>query len=158
MVVKTKYFGEIDLDEEKIITFPSGIMGFENYKKYTLLYDIADDKEIFSVSWLQSLEEPEFALPVVNPHLLRSDYNPIIEDEILNNIGEAKEEDLVILISLTIPSDPTKMTANLKAPFIINSDSRKGIQVIVENQEYEIKHNIFEELQLLKKAKGGTLC
>ncbi len=158
MLVKTKLFGEIELNEEKIITFPGGIMGFEGYKKYTLLYDITDDKEKFNVSWLQSLDEPEFALPVVNPYHVKPDYNPVVEDEIIKSLGEINEENLVILLSLTVPADITKMSANLKAPFIINSDTRKGIQIIVENQDYEIKYNIYEYIQLLKKEKGDTVC
>lgn len=158
MLVKTKFFGEIELNEEKIITFPGGIMGFEGYKKYTLLYDITDDKEKFNVSWLQSLDEPEFALPVVNPYHVKPDYNPVVEDEIIKSLGEINEENLVILLSLTVPADITKMSANLKAPFIINSDTRKGIQIIVENQDYEIKYNIYEYIQLLKKEKGDTVC
>lgn len=158
MLVKTKYFGEIDLDEEKIITFPGGIMGFENHKKYTLLYDITDEKEKFSVSWLQSLDESDFALPVINPYHVKADYNPIVEDEIIKTLGEINEENLVMLLSLTVPSDITKMSANLKAPFIINSDTRKGIQIIVENQDYEIKYNIYDYIQLLKKEKGESVC
>lgn len=158
MLVETKYFGQIDLNEEKIITFSNGIMGFENYKRYTLLYDMDDDKDKFTVSWLQSLDEPEFALPVVNPYHIKPDYNPTVEDEILKTLGEFNEENLVLLLSLTVPSDVTKMTANLKAPFIINSDTRKGIQLIVENQDYEIKYNIYDYVQQLKKEKGESLC
>ncbi len=158
MLVKTKHFGEIVLDDNKIINFPNGIMGFEDYKRYTLLYDIADDKDKFSISWLQSLDEPNFALPVVNPYHIKPDYNPIVEDEMLKLIGDTNEENLVILLSLTVPADITKMSANLKAPFIINSDSQKGIQLIVENQDYEIKYNIYEYTQMLKNEKGDTLC
>lgn len=158
MLVETKYFGKIDLNEEKIITFSNGILGFENYKKYTLLYDVEDDKDKFSVSWLQSLDEPGFALPVVNPYHIKPDYNPVVEDEILKTLGELNEENLVLLLSLTVPADVTKMSANLKAPFIINSDTRKGIQLIVENQDYEIKYKVYDYLQLLKKEKGESSC
>ncbi|BCJ92936.1 flagellar assembly factor FliW [Anaerocolumna cellulosilytica] len=153
MLVKTKYFGEIDLEEAKIITFERGIMGFEQYKQFTILYDI-DSEDKVGISWLQSLEEPSLALPVINPFHIRADYNPIVEDEVLKPLGNIKEDNLVILLSLTVPSDLTKMTANLKAPFIINSDSRKGSQIIVENADYEIKYNIYDVVQALKKEKG----
>ena len=83
-----------------------------------------------------------------------ADYNPIVEDEVLKPLGNIKEDNLVILLSLTVPSDITKMSANLKAPFIINSDSRKGSQIIVENADYEIKYNIYDVVQALKKEKG----
>lgn len=153
MLVKTKYFGEIDLAEDKIIQFEKGIMGFEEYKNYTLLFDI-EEGDNASISWLQSLDEPTLALPVINPFLVKEDYNPTVEDELLKPLGEIKEESLVILLSLTVPSDITKMTANLKAPFIINSDTKRGSQVIVENNDYEVKYNIYEAVQNLKKQKG----
>jgi flagellar assembly factor FliW len=153
MVVKTKYFGEIDLEEAKIINFERGIMGFEQYKEFTILYDIESEDKV-GISWLQSLEEPGLALPVINPFHIMADYNPIVEDEVLKPLGNIKEDNLVILLSLTVPSDITKMSANLKAPFIINSDSRKGSQIIVENADYEIKYNIYDVVQALKKEKG----
>ncbi|MGB8454216.1 MAG: flagellar assembly protein FliW [Anaerocolumna sp.] len=153
MLVKTKYFGDIDLDEDKIITFDQGIMGFEDYKKYTILFDVEEgDKS--SISWLQSLDEQGLALPVINPFHVKHDYNPIVEDEILKPIGEINEQNLVILLSLTVPTDLTKMSANLKAPFIINSDTRKGCQIIVENQDYEVKYNVYDALKQLKEEKG----
>ena len=157
MLVKTRYFGEIDLEEEKVITFSHGIMGFENYTKYTILYDIEGDSQ-FNISWLQSLENPELALPVINPFYVKDDYNPIVEDEVLKTLGEINEQNLVILLSLTVPSDVEKMSTNLKAPFIINTDTRKGCQIIVENQDYEIKYFIYEALQQYKKEKGEIKC
>jgi flagellar assembly factor FliW len=153
MLIKTKYFGEIDLDENKVITFNHGIMGFEEYKKYTILYDIEEGKNA-SISWLQSLEEPGLALPVINPLIIKSDYNPIVEDEVLSPLGNITDENLVILLSLTVPADLTKMSVNLKAPFVINSDTRRGCQIIVENQDYEVKYNVYKKIQKLKEEKG----
>ena len=150
MLVKTRYFGEIDLTEDKILTFDNGILGFEDYKKYTLLFNNEDGKGT-TISWLQSLDEEGLAIPVINPLLVKEDYDPIVEDEWLVALGELNDDNILVLLSMTIPSDLTKMTANLKAPFIINSDTRKGCQIIVENKDYEIKYNVYEAL---KKKKG----
>lgn len=153
MLIKTKYFGDISLEEDKIITFSQGIMGFEDFKRYTILFDVEEgDKS--SISWLQSLDEQGLALPVINPFHVKPDYNPIVEDEILKPIGEINEQNLVILLSLTVPTDLEKMSVNLKAPFIINSDTRKGCQIIVENQDYEVKYNVYDALKQLKEEKG----
>lgn len=153
MLVKTKYFGDIDLEEDKIITFEQGIMGFEGYKRYTILFDIEGENKP-SISWLQCLDEQSLALPVINPFLIKNDYNPVVEDELLKPIGEINEQNLIILLSLTAPSDMTELSVNLKAPFIINSDTRKGCQIIVENQDYEIKYNVYNILKKLKDEKG----
>ncbi len=150
MLVKTRYFGEIDLAEDKILTFDNGILGFEDYKKYTILFNNEDGKGA-TISWLQSLDEETLAIPVINPLLVKEDYNPIVDDELLKSLGKLNDENILVLLTMTIPSNLEKMTANLKAPFIINSDTRKGCQIIVENRDYEIKYNVYN---VLKKKKG----
>jgi flagellar assembly factor FliW len=154
MLVKTKHFGEIDLSEDKILTFDNGIMGFEEYKQYTILYD-SDAEERPAVSWLQCCGLPELALPVVSPLTVKPDYNPIVEDELLKSLGDLNDENLVILLTLTVPADVKMMSVNLKAPVVINADTRKGSQVIAENPDYEIKHLVYEYLKAAKEGSGS---
>lgn len=154
MLVKTKHFGDINLDESKIIRLEQGMLGFQDCKNYTLLYD-DEDGERPDISWLQSLEEPALAIPVVSPFLLFPAYNPEIEDELLKPLGKLTDDNMVVLVTITIPSDIENITANLKAPFIINSDTRKGVQLIVENSDYEIKFHFYDRLEALKAAKEG---
>lgn len=144
MLVKTKFSGDVDLPEEKILTFDRGLIGLGDYKKYTILYDC--EKEDTNISWLQSVDEPALALPVIRPWLVKEDYNPTVEDELLTSLGELTEENLVILLTMTVPSDIKEMTVNLKAPIVINADTRKGVQIIVENQDYEVKYKVYEIL------------
>ena len=153
MLVKTKHFGEVDLDESKIIHFPEGILGFENLKDYTLLYDNEDGDAPF-ITWLQSVDEGGFAIPVLSPFLVKEGYNPEIEDELLKEIGTLTEENIVVLVSLTVPEDVKDMSVNLKAPFIINADTKKAVQVIVEGDDFEIKYPIYEKIKKVKSAKG----
>ena len=157
MLVKTKYFGEIDLTEDKIITLDNGLMGVENYKKYTILYDSEADGQP-NISWLQSVEEPGLALPVISPFLVKPDYNPVVEDEVLKPLGELNEENLAIFLVLTVPSRPEEVTANLKAPVIINADTRQGCQIIVENKDYVIKYKVYDAIQKMKEEKGEMSC
>lgn len=151
MLIQTKYFGEIDLTEEKIITLERGLFGFEEFKKYTILYDY-EKKDGANISWFQSVDEPTLALPVINPLLVKEDYNPVVEDELLSGIGEISEENLVILLTMTVPADIKEMSVNLKAPIIINADTKKGVQLIVENQDYEVKYKIYDLLKEKKEA------
>lgn len=153
MLVKTRYFGEIELSDEKIITFEQGIMGFEDYKKYTLLYDNDENKK-GDIMWFQSVEEPGLALPVINPLCVIKDYDPEVNDEILQPLGTLTDENLCVLLILTVPQDIKRTTANLKAPLVINADTRKGCQIIVENKEYSLKYNIYEAVEKMKKEKG----
>lgn len=151
MLIQTKYFGEIDLTEDKIITLERGLFGFEEFKKYTILYDCEKEGGA-NVSWFQSVDEPTLALPVMNPLLVKEDYNPVVEDELLSGIGEISEENLVILLTMTVPANIKEMSVNLKAPIIINADTRKGAQLIVENQDYEVKYKIYDLLKEKKEA------
>ena len=150
MLIKTRYFGEIDVDEAKILTFDDGLIGFENLKKFTLIYN-NETEASSNVTWLQSLDEPLVAFPVINPFYVMKEYNPVVEDEVLIPLGELKEDSTAIFLTLTVPSDITKMTTNLKAPIIINADTKKGCQVIAENPEYVVKYNIYDVIQIMKK-------
>lgn len=151
MKIQTKYFGEIDLTEEKIITLDKGLMGFDEFKQYTILYDCEKEGGT-NISWFQSVDEPSLALPVINPLIVKDDYNPVVEDELLEALGDINEENLVILITMTVPENIKEMSVNLKAPIIINADTRKGAQIVVENQDYEVKYKIYDVLKKKKEA------
>ncbi len=147
--VITKLFGEIGIDEQKVITFPEGIIGFGQLKRFLLIHD--SEMENRKIAWLQSIDEPAFALPVMDPLVIKPDYNPVIEDELLNNIGEKTENELFVVVILKVPSDITNMTVNLKAPVIINPDTRLGCQILADNEDYQIKYPIYDILKGMKK-------
>lgn len=152
MKAETKYFGTIDIDDDKIIHFPMGIIGLEEFKDFALIYD-SEQEERSKISWLQSMEEPLMVFPVINPDEITDDgYHPIIEDELMKQIGDPADADLLLLVTMSIPSDLTKMTANIKAPFIINTTNGKAMQVIVENEDYMVKYNVYDAIERLKKA------
>ncbi len=155
--VRTKHFGEIDLDEGKVLIFENGIMGYENYKKFTILFNNESGTRPV-ISWLQSLNEPGLALPVINPVLVMEDYNPVVEEELLSGLGELNPDNQIVFVTLTVPKDLTRMTANLKAPIVINADTRKGCQVIVENHDYKVKYPVYERFAKAKQEKEGKTC
>ena len=154
MLIQTRFFGEVDIEDEKILTFDNGIMGFEDMKRWTLIYDIEKGSE-GPISWFQSLDMAELALPVINPYTVTAVYEPVVEDELLKPLGEFKDEELVTFLTITIPAeDPSKTTANFRAPILINPVNRKGIQVIVNNEDYPIKFSIYESVQKMKAEKN----
>jgi len=151
MIVKTKLFGEIDLADDKILTFEQGLIGFESLKKFAILYDVESNSK--KVSWLQSLEEPMLAFPIIDPYLVREDYNPMINDESLALLGEVIEENLSVLVTLAVPKEVKNMSCNLRAPLIINTETRKGAQLITDNTEYPVKYYIYDIMKAKKEAK-----
>ena len=151
MQIKTKVFGEITIDDDKIIDFPNGIVGFPDLIQFTLIHDEEKGKD--SIHWLQSLQEPAFAMPVMDPLLVCPEYNPEVDDDILKNIGELIPDETLILVTVTVPKELQAMSVNLRAPIVINAAEKKATQVIVEGDEYPIKYPIYEILN--KKKKEG---
>lgn len=150
MKVTTKVFGEITIDDDKIITFPQGIVGFPELTQFALIHDSEKGNE--TIHWLQSLQETAFAMPVMDPLLVCPDYNPEVDDELLKQLGNLMPEDMLVLVTVTVPKDLTKMSVNLKGPIVINSTERKAIQVIVDGDGYQVKFPIYDILNANKKA------
>lgn len=151
MVVETRVFGTVEINDEKIITFPGGIIGFPDLKQFTLLYD--ETKPQAAIKWLQSLDEPVFAMPVMDPLVVKADYDPMVEDELLKPLGELNPEEILVLVTVSVPSDLTQMTVNLQAPIIVNAENRKAGQLIVDNNggEYPVKFPIYDIIQKSKE-------
>lgn len=152
MDITSKHFGIVEIDEDKILTFEHGIMGFEELRKFAIVYDSEEDKG--TISWLQSLEEEQVAIPVIDPYSIKQDYNPIIEDHLLEQLGTTQDQDLFLLLILNVPKDIKNITANLVAPIIVNSITKKGCQLIVENKDYEVRYNIYEAVKQIKEQAG----
>lgn len=152
MKINTKAFGEIEIEEDKIIVFPGGIIGFPDLTQFTLLYD--EEKGVGSgIRWLQSIQDAAFAMPVMDPLLVKEDYNPEVNDELLKPAGKLNAENLLVLVTVSIPSDLTKLTVNLKGPIIINAEEKKACQVIVEGEDYKIKFPIYDIIQARKAGE-----
>lgn len=152
MKAATRLFGEIEINESKIITFEDGIIGFPDMKKFTLIFD--EEKEGRpSISWLQSMDEPEIAFPVMDPLFVCETYNPSVEEELLKNLGTIKEDNLYVLVTVTVPQNIKELAVNLKAPIVINTDTRKASQIIVED-DLPVRYRIYEILEEAKKKAG----
>ena len=106
------------------------------------------------MSWFQSADEQSLAMPVVNPLHVKADYNPLVNDELLAPRGEVGEEGYFVLVTMRVPKDPKEISCNLKAPIIINPKTMLGCQIIVENEDYPIRYNVYDVVQELK-AKAG---
>ena len=150
MKVNTRVFGEVDIEESKIIQFPGGIIGFPELTEFALIHD-SEKQSVCAVRWLQSLQEPAFAMPVVDPLAIKPDYNPVVEDELLKPIGELNPDSVLVLVTMTVPKDLTKMTVNLQAPIVVNADEKKACQIIVDTDKYPVRFPIYDIIEKMKK-------
>lgn len=149
MIIQTKAFGQVEITDDKIITFPGGIIGFPDMKRFTLLHD--EERGVSAgIRWLQSLDEPGFAMTVLDPLIVKEDYNPEIDDELLAGIGEVTLDNLLVLVTVRVPSDLKQMSVNLQGPIIINVEERRACQIIVDADTYPVRFPIYEILQSRK--------
>lgn len=151
MKITTRIFGEIEIADDKVIVFENGIIGFPDLKNFALIHDEEKGTNT-GIRFMQSLDEPNFAMPVMDPLVVKPDYDPQVNDELLAAAGNVSADNLLVLVTATIPGDLTKMSVNLQGPFIINVEEHKACQIIVENGDYPVKFPIYE---ILKSRKAG---
>ncbi|MGN0141574.1 MAG: flagellar assembly protein FliW [Roseburia sp.] len=151
MKADTRLFGSIDIDDDKIILLENGMIGLPEMRQFALIFDKEKKKEKQKqIMWLQSMDDPETAFPVMQPELVKPDYAPSVSEELLRPLGEMADEDVFVLVTVTAAPKKEDTSVNLKAPVIINTRNNKGMQVIVED-DYPIKFRICEAL----KEKAG---
>ena len=154
MQINTKWFGTVEIDAAKVITFEKGLIGFEDCSRFAIVYETEDKKEK-TIMWLQSLDEQALALPIIKPEYIVDEYAPDVEDELVYKLGEnVKSDDLMIFVTMTVPSDLTKMTCNLKAPIIINTATMKAVQAVAVNEDYVVRFPVYNLLKERKEKAG----
>lgn len=154
MIIETKAFGEVDIDPSKIIHFENGIVGFPELQDFALVYDI-ERGDNAGIRWMQSLQEPAFAMPVMDPLIVSPKYNPKVDDDILKPIGKLNPNEMLVLVTVTVPKDLTKMSVNLRAPMVINVEERKAVQLILDSDEFLVKFPVYD---IIKGANKEGTC
>jgi len=148
MKIYTTHFGEIEINDETVITFPTGILGFPQYTKYCLI-DVDANSPL---KWLLSIEEPSLAFVVTDPNVFRPDYSIDAWRKDLVDIKVEKAEDVLVLVIVTVPTDPQRMTANLKGPLLINTNNNMAKQIIVDNMDYDIKYRLLPDEWMIENV------
>lgn len=153
MKADTRIFGKIEIADDKIITLEMGMIGFPKLTHFALIYDEEKEEKYNSIMWLQSMDDPDIAFPVMMPNVVKEDYQPNVSEEMIAPLGELNEENTYMLVTVTVPKQVEEFSVNLKAPIVVNMDNRKGVQLIVED-DYPVKYKVYEILKA-KKEKAG---
>ena len=122
------------------VTFKKGLPGLEAYKDYEIK-EIEGGEEF---KLLQCNEKEELGLVIISPFQIEKEYEIKITDEIIKNLSITSPEDVLVYSTVTLNSDPKKITVNLRAPILINVHTGLAEQLITENEKYKIKHTIFK--------------
>jgi flagellar assembly factor FliW len=143
VVIQTSRFGSVNLKPEDILTFAEGLLGFTDLREFVLLDDPND--EIFA--WLQSCESPAIAFPVLEPELFTENFKINLTKTDLASLKLQSQEKARFFSIVTIPDDPTLMTANMKAPVVVNVETRIARQCVLQDNGLAIREPIFAKLQ-----------
>lgn len=133
-------FGEIDFDDEKVISMPQGLIGFSEHKTFILVQPEGD--AVFL--WLHSVDDPELAFVVTDPRHFISNYDVPLTDAEREFLKLKDESEMGLLVLVTIPEgDPHGITANMLAPVIYHLPSSRAWQVVLEDEDYGIRHPLY---------------
>jgi|SRR5690554_420088 len=141
--VKTTRFGELEVNPNDILTFSEGLLGFENLKKYF----VVDPGDSTLILWLQSTEDEKVAFPIIEPKIFKPDYIAKLLPADLNGLELESLSNAKLYAILTIPSNVVEMSANLKAPIVINSQKKVGKQIVLQDSKLSVKHEMYKELK-----------
>ena len=143
VIMQTSRFGQVQFQEEDVLSFPEGILGFNELKRFILVDDPTD--EIFA--WLQACDESAIAFPVLEPELFTESYKVTLSRTDMESLKIQNGAKYRLFSIVTIPDDPTKMTANLKAPVVVNVEARMARQCVLQDNNLAIREPIFHKLQ-----------
>lgn len=140
MNIETKYHGTLAIAAADLLTFDSGLPGFEDEKQFVLL-DFPDN-HVFHA--LQSTRTPDIAFVVTDPFSFFPDYEIKIDDSTVDALGIENEADVTLLSILTVRDPFEDTTVNLQAPVVINRSTKRGRQLILTGTSFETRHHLFQ--------------
>ena len=142
MKLNTARFGEIEIEENRIFNFVMPIIGFDMLHKFIIL----DPNKDTLFKWLQSIEDPALAFPIISVSALNLDYTIDLPDNIVETLDIKNAESLLVMNITSIPQDnPKGTTINLLAPLIFNLDNQNAAQVVLSGSGYDISYPMFKE-------------
>lgn len=152
MLIHTVNFGDLEVPEDKIITFKEGLPGFPQIHRFIVL----EKDELKPFQYIQALDDPPIALLIVNPFLIDPGYEFRLTDSDMEDIKSTNSAELAVYAVTTIPEDPAGATLNLMAPIVINHRERLGKQTILLETKYSVKHPLFNSAGLSEAKVQGA--
>ena len=125
MKLHTSRFGELEVQEDKIIDFPSGLVGLPEVNRFILM-----DHKDTHLKWLQAVDEPDIAFIVVSPSLIAEEYSINVDKSVKQYIQLDNDDDMAVLVTMRVAGED--VVANFQGPIVINSKAKKGVQVVLD--------------------------
>ena len=139
MQLRTKYFGSVDYAPEEVITFPSGLFGFESETAFLLLPFAGSEGNLLC---FQSVQTPSLAFVAMDPFALYPEYTPVLSEEELGFMGAKESQELCYYVLCAVREPVSESTVNLRCPVVIHPQRRTAVQVILEGTDYHMRHRL----------------
>ena len=149
MNLETTRFGTVEIADDRVITFPTGLLGFSSYTSFVLLQP--DEQGVFF--WLQSTEAPDLAFVVTDPSLWIPDFQANIRKDQMEELGMAKLEDAQVLVIVNKRDEA--LTANLQGPLVVNVEGRAGMQLVLAEKRWNTRHELLRVGEPAAKAASA---
>ena len=149
MNLETTRFGNVEIDDDRVINFSSGLLGFSSYSKFVLLQP--DEQGVFF--WLQSTEAPDLAFVVTDPALWITDYQANIRKDQMEELGMNELGDAQVLVIVNKRDD--SITSNLQGPLVINVQGRIGMQLVLADKRWSTRHELLQVGETTTKAASA---
>ena len=135
------FFKDLVYSKDDVLTFPSGIPGFEKAKEFV----IVSIPDFVPFEWLVCTDGSRLRFAIINPLLFLPDYSPAMIKEQLEDLDVGKPEDILLYSIVTIRENPLESTANLVGPLIINRVKRLGKQIIIDDDRYSTQEPLIRK-------------
>jgi flagellar assembly factor FliW len=151
MKIMTTRFGELEIDASRIIEMRGcGILGFEHLRRFLMMMH----SEKTPLVWFQSLDDGAVAFVLANPFLIKPDYQPEISAHDVGMLEIVNPEDALLMSIMTFRSIPMTVSANFRAPLVINAVKRLAMQVVLDDQDYPIRYVLQKNNVLAEEGVG----
>jgi len=149
--INTTRFGEIEVNQDAVISVPGGLIGFAEQEKYIIIEH--DPKSPFF--WLQAADLPDLAFVIVDPFIFKTDYEINLSPPVRGDLHIESPSDVTVYVIVTIPHGrPQDMTANMLGPLVLNNRTNEARQLIIDDDRYSHRHRILPRPQNRKARKS----
>ena len=138
MVIKTSRFGGIEVDDQKFLNFPKGLLGFPDDREYALI----QTGENSAFYWMQAVHRPELAFVVCDPRMFAPEYRIAIKAEDLAQVGLADTSGSQVFVIVNKVDE--MLTGNLQGPLVINVATRVGKQLVLSDKKFTTRHPLMK--------------
>ena len=118
-------FGRFEINDGAALRFPDGVAGLAHLEWFAILKRRADSVFL----WLQSLDDPDVALPIVLPWAFHWDYEIELPDADLRSLGVSSADQLSIYCLVDVGDEMRSATVDLAAPLVINDETHVARQL-----------------------------